>query len=516
MDLIANTSAGQLRGAQSNGAIAFKGVPFAAPPIGELRWCPPAPTPAWSGVRDALAYGDASFQDDLSSLPASALNPLIAVAEGQSEDCLHLNIWTPDLSGRRPVMVWIHGGGFALGAGSQFVYDGSHLCQRDVVVVTINYRMGPFGFVHLAGPTRGAIDATGNEGLLDQIAALQWVRDNIAGFGGDPDNVTIFGESAGGMSVMALLSMPLAAGLFHKAIAQSGPGHNFLTPQQASEWLATPMLQRLGNDPEDAAALRRATPAELLAALPGFSQNVGSGDPQLMNQWARPVVDGNVLPVWPEEALRQGHAAGVPLLAGVTRDEVNILSDPALTDEVLPTLVQSRLPDHADGQALLAAYKEARQARGAPTTAAALLTAISSHRTMWVPTTRALEAQRPHAPVFHYVFDWMSPAADGTAGATHGIDVAFPFGTHAAVPAAGDFFGRGPAANALADAVMAAWSAFAHRGDPSADGFGDWPQYETQTRPTMMIGANARVAQAPFDAERRAWDGIASAEMQRM
>ncbi len=133
---------------------------------------------------------------------------------------------------------------------------------------------------------------------------------------------------------------------------------------------------------------------------------------------------------------------------------------------------------------------------------------------MWVPTTRALEAQRPHAPVFHYVFDWMSPAADGAAGATHGIDVAFPFGTHASAPAAGDFFGRGPAA--LTGAVMAAWSAFAHHGDPSADSFGDWPQYETQTRPTMMIVANAHVAQAPFEAERRAWDAIASAEMRRM
>ncbi len=516
MNVIANTPAGQLRGSQSNGAIAFKGVPFASAPVGELRWRPPQAAPAWSGVRDALSYAAASYQDDLSALPPSTLTPLLAVDERQAEDCLHLNVWTPALDGRRPVMVWIHGGGFALGAGSQFVYDGSRLCQRDVVVVTINYRMGPFGFVHLAGPTRGAIDASGNEGLLDQIAALKWVRDNIERFGGDPDNVTIFGESAGGMSVMALMAMPQAAGLFHKAIAQSGPGHNFLTPQQASDWLAMPMLQRLGNDPEDADALRRATADELMAALPGFSANISAADPQMRNRWARPVVEGDVLPDWPENALRNGSASGVPLMAGVTRDEIAVLSDPALTDAVLPAMVQGGLPDHVDGQALLENYRQARQARGAPTTPAALLTAISSHRAMWVPTTRVLEAQRPHAPVFHYVFDWISPAGDGMMGALHGVDIAFPFGTHAATPVAGEFFGQGPAADALADAVMSAWSAFAHRGDPSADGFGDWPPYDADTRPTLMIGASAGVAQAPYEAERRAWDGIATEDMRSM
>ena len=516
MDVIANTPAGQLRGAKHNGAIAFKGVPYAAAPVGPRRWRPPEPAPTWSGVRDALAFGAASYQDDVQSLPPSALNPLLTVAERESEDCLHLNVWTPALTGRRPVMVWIHGGGFALGAGSQCVYEGNALCQRDVVVVTINYRMGPFGFVHLAGPTRGAIEATGNEGLLDQVAALQWVRDNIAAFGGDPANVTIFGESAGSMSVMALLSMPAASGLFHKAIAQSGPGHNLLSPEEASEWLALPMVRRLGNDPEDADALRAAPARQVMDALPSFTRNIGSGDPQLANQWARPVIDGEVLPAWPEDALRNGHAAGVPLLAGVTRDELSMLSAPGLTDAVLPTVVQGGLPDDVDGQALIAAYRQAREARGAANTPAALLGAIGSHRAMWVPTTRALLAQSTHAPVFHYVFDWISPAGDGALGAVHGVDIGFAFGTHAATAAAGEFFGRGPAADALADAVMDAWSAFAHRGDPSADGLGEWPAYEQETRPTMMIGANAHVAHAPFEAERRAWDGIATEDMRRM
>ena len=516
MSTIADTQSGQLRGALDNGVLAFKGVPFAAAPVGALRWQPPAPVPPWSGVRDALTFGAASFQDDLDQLPSSALTPLLDVAEPQSEDCLHLNVWTPACSGSHPVMVWIHGGGFALGAGSQFVYNGSRLAGRDVVVVTINYRMGPFGFVRLAEATDGAIGATGNEGLLDQIAALAWVRDNIAAFGGDPGNVTIFGESAGSMSVMALLAMPQAEGLFHKAIAQSGPGHNLLTRDEAGAWLAEPMLRQLGNDPRDEQALHRATPEQLMAALPGFAENVGSGDPARTSRWARPVVDGETLPEWPEDALRAGRAAGVPLLAGVTRDELSLLTVPGLTDAAVAALVQGDLPESADGRALIEEYRKARTARGAATSPQAMLTAIQSHRTMWVPTTRALDAQRPHAPVFHYVFDWISPAGDGAMGALHGIDIAFPFGNHAASSAAAGFFGQGPAADGLAQAVMNAWAAFAHHGDPGADGFGAWPQYDQARRPTMMIGANAHVADAPFEAERRAWDGVATTDMRRV
>ena len=408
------------------------------------------------------------------------------------------------------------GGGFALGAGSQFVYNGCRLAGRDVVVVTINYRMGPFGFVRLADATAGAIGTTGNEGLLDQIAALAWVRDNIASFGGDPGNVTIFGESAGSMSVMALLSMPQAASLFHKAIAQSGPGHNLLTPDEATAWLAEPMLKQLGNDPRDAEALRRATPGQLMAALPGFAANVGSGDPARTSRWARPVVEGRTLPEWPEDALRAGRASGVPLMAGVTRDELSLLTVPGLTDDVVATMVQGDLPDSADAGAIIEQYRKARAARGAATSPQAMLTAIQSHRSMWVPTTRALDAQRPHGPVFHYVFDWISPAGDGAMGALHGVDIAFPFGTHAAAPAAASFFGQGPAADGLAEAVMNAWAAFAHRGDPGADGLGAWPQYDEEGRRTMMIGANAHVAGAPFEAERRAWDDVATAGMRRL
>ncbi|MGA7869291.1 MAG: carboxylesterase family protein, partial [Candidatus Binatus sp.] len=214
---------GKLDGDEQGGLFVFKGIPFAAPPTGARRWLPPEKPASWSGVRDARRFGAVAHQN---SVMLSALSAMVIEGE-QSEDCLSLNVWTPALGGkRRPVMVWIHGGAFTIGSGSQALYDGSVLARRgDVVVVTVNYRLGPLGFLRLADVTGGKIPATGNEGMLDQVAALEWVRDNIAEFGGDPGNVTIFGESAGGMSVGTLLAMPAARGLFHKAIPQSGACH---------------------------------------------------------------------------------------------------------------------------------------------------------------------------------------------------------------------------------------------------------------------------------------------------
>lgn len=514
MEPVVTTTCGKLRGREENGLRVFRGIPFAAPPVGVRRWQPPAPAPSWAGVRDAFAPGAASYQDDLDAFPPSALKPMLVVEEPQDEDCLFLSIWTPALSGSRPVMVWIHGGGFAIGSGSQFIFTGEHLCRRDVVLVTINYRLGPFGFVSLAGPTGGAIPASGNEGLLDQVAALEWVRDNIAGFGGDPNNVTIFGQSAGSISVVSLLSMPAAKGLFHKAIAQSGPGHNLLPIEDALAWLAEPMLEALGA--RDAKGLLLATPKLLLKALPGFGANVNSGDPQRMNRWARPVIDGRVLPAYPEEAVTGGSSSGIPLLGGATRDELSVLPNSAITEETLLGLVQMGLPESVACQPLINAFRTARESRMARTDPAAILSAISTHKFLMVPTTRLLDAQRVHGPVFQYIFDWASPAGDGATGATHGVDVGFTFGTHAARPAAAAFFGRGPAADALADAVMNAWAAFARNGNPSSQGFGDWPQYDEKTRATMMIGANAHVAERPYEAERRAWDDIPTSAMRNM
>src|SRR5579863_10236654 len=232
MRATASTCYGRLEGDEQDGLIVFKGVPFAAAPVGVRRWLPPERQAPWTGVRDARRFGAVAPQNPVTNQALAAMK----IEQAHSEDCLNLNLWTPGLDGaRRPVMVWIHGGGFTIGAGSQEIYNGAVLAKRgDSVIVTINYRLGPLGFLRLNDVTQGRIPSSGNEGLLDQIAALQWVRDNIAEFGGDPDNVTIFGESAGGMSVGAILAMPSARGLFHKAIPQSGACHTGATADRAT------------------------------------------------------------------------------------------------------------------------------------------------------------------------------------------------------------------------------------------------------------------------------------------
>ena len=512
IESIAKTQSGNLRGRQHAGLHEFLGVPFAAAPTGERRWLPPAPPELWSGVRDALTAGAASYQDQFDMMPDTGPFP---IEEPQDEDCLFLNLWTPDLAGSRPVMVWIHGGAFAIGSGSQWLYNGRELCRRDVVLVSINYRLGPFGFLHLDGPTGGAIPATGNEGLLDQVAALQWVHDNIDVFGGDPNNVTIFGESAGSMSVMALLSMPASKGLFHKAIAQSGASHNLLSKEDAQEWVAEPFLKALDIDQNDANAMRNATPRELMAAWPRFFSTVGSDDPEQIRRWTRPVIDGTVLPCLPEQALAEGSARGIPLIAGTTRDETSVIA-PNLTDAMLLAAVQNGLPTLTQSQciALIEAHRSARAARGARIDPSSVLSAITSNATMRIPTTRVLDVQRQYAPVYHYIFDWISPGADGVLGAPHGVDVGFVFGTTGMRPEeAAATIGRGPAVDALSDAVMNAWTAFARTGNPGTESLGSWPIYDEAQRPTMIIGANVHVAEAPYESERHAWDGIETGAM---
>jgi para-nitrobenzyl esterase len=257
MNSVVETSHGKLRGIEERGVCVFRGIPYAQPPVGELRFRSPVPPQPWTGVRDASRFGPAAPQN------AALLGPLLGLGVGQmSEDCLSLNIWTPKPDGgRRPVLVWIHGGAFILGAGSQTLYEGSVLARRgDVVVVTINYRLGALGFLHLKGLCGDALPASGNEGLLDQIAALEWVRDEIAAFGGDPTNVTIFGESAGAMSCATLLGAPRAQGLFHRAILQSGSA-NYVSPPEDATRIAAELLSELDCSPGQAAKLRE-RPAE--------------------------------------------------------------------------------------------------------------------------------------------------------------------------------------------------------------------------------------------------------------
>jgi len=494
---------GKLEGDGQAGLFVFKGIPFAAPPVGARRWLAPEKPAPWKGLRDARRFGAAAHQ---SKLMLNALSALVIDGE-QSEDCLYLNVWTPALDGkRRPVMVWIHGGAFTIGSGSQALYDGSVLARRgDVVVVTVNYRLGPLGFIRLADVTNGKIGASGNEGMLDQVAALGWVRDNIAEFGGDPANVTIFGESAGGMSVGTLLAMPTARGLFHKAIAQSGACHTGAPIARANR-TAEQVLSKLGVNAGDAAAIRALTPAQLLTGT--LLDDGKTRDPELPLAY-QPVADGDILPRAAIEMVADGSASGVTVIAGSTLDEWKLFSlmDPSLRglDRAgLGARIRHLSAPAAD--ALVDAYEKARAARGESVAPAELFTAIETDRIFRIPAVRLAQVQGRHdSRVYSYLFTWPSPAMNGVLGSCHALELGFVFGTNH-LPGMKAFAGTGPAADKLAVQMQDAWLAFARSGDPSCESVGSWAAYTEARRPTMVFGASTGLEDAPRDEERRAWD----------
>jgi para-nitrobenzyl esterase len=504
MSAVASTRYGKVEGEELSGLTIFKGVPFAAPPVGAGRWRAPEKPASWTGTREARRFGGVAPQ-----LPM-LLNALAAMVidDPQSEDCLYLNVWTPAADNKkRPVMVWIHGGAFTIGAGSQAIYDGSTLARRgDVVVVGINYRLGPLGFMRLADVTKGQIASTGSEGILDQIAALEWVRDNIEGFGGDPQNVTIFGESAGGMSVGALLAAPAARGLFHKAIPQSGACHTGTQRERANR-NAERVMAKLGAANAD--AMRALTAAQLLSGT--LLPDGKTPDPEFGMAY-QPVIDGAVIPRMPIEMVTEGASSDVAIMVGSTLDEWKLFApmDRGLRNldrAGLATRYSRRMaPEMADG--LIASYESARASRGASTTAADLFNALETDRIFRIPAVRLAEvhAQR-RSRIFNYLFTWPSPAAGGMLGSCHALELGFVFGTNN-LPGMPQFAGTGPFVERLATEIQDAWLAFARSGDPSCEKLGAWPQYDASRRATMILGEKSSVQDAPYDGERRAWDAI--------
>jgi para-nitrobenzyl esterase len=491
------TTSGKVEGRLVGRIQVFRGIPYARAPRGELRWQPPQPPEPWTGIRSARDPGPAAPQNG----PRLPLAGALLGGGAQSEDCLSLNVWTPACDGRRrPVLVWIHGGAFVIGSGATGLYDGRRLARgADVVVVTLNYRLGALGFLDLSARWRGRFAA--NCGVRDQIAALAWVREHAERFGGDPERVTVFGESAGGMSVATLLGTPAAQGLFARAIAQSGAADHVSSPARAQQ-VADTFLEELGA--RDADALLAAPVESILRAQTRTADRLGFLDGLL--PW-QPTVDGDLLPLPPREQVAKGLARGVPLLVGTNQDEWKLFMlgdrkarrlDQAAFERRLARVLTGR---DAGGRALAELARESYRA-GRPCDA---WERFQSDRVFHVPAHRLAELQSAHGtPTYAYLFQWSPPLLARWLGACHGIEIPFVFGT-LREPLLAPLFALSPGAGRLSARMQAAWAAFARSGDPSHDDLPAWPVYDATRRATLALGPRCRIEDAPFDAALRFW-----------
>lgn len=487
--VLAETSQGEVLGESLGDVLAFRGIPYAAPPVGVRRFRPPASPAKWTGIRSALDMGPACPQ-------LIDTDPTENNDEVMSEDCLTLNIWTPKTdSGGRPVMLFIHGGAFVVGSSRNTYYDGSQLAARgDVVVVTINYRLGPWGFLDLrAFGARYAESA--NLGLLDQVAALRWVRDNIENFGGNPANVTIFGESAGAASVGDLLSMPMAKGLFAKAILESGWPLRKKTYR--SQALARAYLKLAGV--RSAADLGARSMADLLKAqkeLFASTTDLGTFGPS---------VDGVTLKEEPFAVVAEGRGSRVPLMIGTTSEEMRYFSTAedigierkprALLLSQLRSAVGARAPE------VLSEYQRLYPRWGDA------VVQIASDAFERLPSIQLAAAVSAYEPAYMYLLTYRSNSTYKHFGSAHAMDLPFVFGT-VSKPEVIVFTGRDPRRLELADRVMDMWAAFARSGDPTPPGGPKWLRYDAASRSTMELGPAIRLVSDPLGEQRRAWGGI--------
>ncbi len=506
------TTLGPLRGvALDNGVQAFLGVRYGAPPIGPLRFAAPQAPARSSTEIDATALGASSMQL-ASGGSAAAYPPAIGAALAQvfssaddrarqSEDCLFLNVWTPAVRGARPVMVWFHGGGFNYGSGSWPAYNGANLARhRDVVVVTVNHRLNVFGYLHLADIGGELYAQSGNAGQLDCVAVLEWVRDNIGAFGGDPGNVTIFGQSGGGAKVSALMAMPAARGLFHKAIVQSGPGLRGQTRESATQ-TARAILADLVIDAADVTALNHVPAARLSAAAVAAQARMGGGGGMGGLRFA-PVVDGAVLPAHPFDPSAPAQSANVPVMVGYTKDEqtLYVVGQPWWPN-MTATEVAERLRPIAGARtdALMAAFR-AEHPGDAPRY---LYTDVTSASFAFIGSTQLAErkAAQNAAPVYAYRWDRGATVSDWIMRAPHTVEIPFVFHNAANAPL---LLGAAPETLALGEAASLSWTNFARTGDPNAEGLPEWPAYDATRRATMAFDAPAsRVIDDPYAEVRR-------------
>ncbi|MFN8095332.1 MAG: carboxylesterase family protein [Vicinamibacteria bacterium] len=520
------TPYGRLRGRRDGDLVTFKGVPYAGPVAGANRFKAAPPLQPWTGVRDALQLAPPSCQPGRDYYGVDEPAP--------DESCLFLNVWTPALDGhRRPVMFFNHGGGFTSGSGGSVDCDGGNLARRhDVVVVQTNHRLGLLGYLFLGDVAGEEYATSGNQGLLDMRNGLRWVHDSIEAFGGDPANVMIFGESGGGAKTSCLYALPSAAPYFHKAAIESGPGVRMM-PRDAATETAVLTLQQLGLDRTQWRRLLDVPAADLVAAQVALARrpggrprfNAGRGGLAPRAGSFGPVVDGVVLPQHPFDPVAPEISRHKPLLIGTNRDEsaFMFMGDPThavfeLTDATLRGRLERELGKDTD--AVLATYRETRPGASP----ADLYIAITSATMFWLGSLTV--AERKHAqggaPVYMYMLtypsDWVIPGTSHRLGAAHATDLLYTFDNvypDGQWPPQGkatmyQMLGGGAGRFAVARSMSALFTSFARSSEPSAKGAPHWPPYTSQTRSTMMIDTECKIADDPFAKERLLWAGLRS------
>jgi para-nitrobenzyl esterase len=510
---VVETTSGKISGAVVDGISAFKGVPYGASTAGANRFMPPRKPAPWGGVRAAVDWAGHAPQAF-----AGPRRPEVTALSGVpdtvpvSEDCLTLNLWTPGLdAGKRPVMVWYHGGGFSYGSANTPRIAGANLARRgDVVVVTVNHRLNIFGFLDLAELGGPQFAHSGNAGVLDLVATLEWVRDNVANFGGDPGNVTIFGQSGGGGKVSALLAMPAANGLFHRAIVMSGAGVRMADHERAT-MLADAVLGEVGLTPKQLEQLQMLPLERLLAAIEPAQKKLVPVAFRLLDRYPfGPVVEGHDLPHHPFDPTATDLSDDVPLLIGGTSDENALFLAPddkvwnrLLSEDELKTRVSKVAA--ADTDTVLALYRRMHPDMNP----SELLIEITTDSNFWIRSVLLAERKsaKGKASVYMYSFNWRTPVLDGKLMAPHAIDVPFVFDTLDAV----GITGRSPVAPRIAAVESATWAAFARAGMPDNKAIPHWPAYTGVDRTTMMIDTEWKLQNDPEHEARLLWTRIALA-----
>jgi len=492
---VVETQAGKLRGTNVAGVDVFKGVRYADTTAGANRFMRPQPVPPWTGVKDANAFGASAPQ---TTEALSALTGWYGQLQPQSEDCLFLNVFAPAsnrATAKRPVMVWLHGGSWSNCAGTAPGFDGTQLARGgDVVVVTVNHRLNVFGYLYLGDRDARFADA-GNAGLFDVVASLRWVRDNIAAFGGDPGNVTLFGQSGGAAKVAAMMDFPAAQGLFHKAVIESCSGGIHLASRDEAARQAHELGARLAIDELDPARLQTVPVNQLIAAM------------KPMRDPFRPVVDGRGFTRHPFDPGAPAQAANMPLLIGNAANEMTLYmaADPRNFSLDLAEVTRRTglllKQDPASAARIVDAYRATLPGAGPSDVLAALSTDYVFRRN----TTRIAALQSAQAPVYDYVFDWKTPVLDGHLHSPHTVEVPFVFGT---MDAAQGLVGDSAQLAGLSRDVMGAWAAFARTGNPNSGALPTWTRYDTTHRATMMLDLQSHVESDPGGVARRALDGL--------